>query len=210
MSDKPSSAPDLRQRLSLGGEPVFAELFDAQRDRLRRMVQYRLDPRIRPRVGVSDVLQDVYLEASNRLGEFVSGDGLSFSLWLRLLTGKQLIALHRRHVGAKKRDVSQEVPLEPPGAPAVSSACLAGELVARMTTPSQAAIRRELQARLQAAIEKMDPIDREVLTLRHFEELGNHEVAALLGITREAASKRHIRALRRLRELLADLPVDGI
>src|SRR5439155_7028625 len=87
---------------------------------------------------------------------------------------------------------------------AASSESMAGQLVGHMTSPSQAAIRRELHARLRAALDEMDPLDREVLALRHFEELGNNEVAQVLGITKDAASKRHVRALMRLREILTD------
>jgi RNA polymerase sigma-70 factor (ECF subfamily) len=75
-----------------------------------------------------------------------------------------------------------------------------------MTSPSQAAIRHELQARLHAALDEMNPLDREILALRHFEELSNNEVARVLEITPEAASKRYLRALRRLREILDEPP----
>jgi RNA polymerase sigma-70 factor (ECF subfamily) len=124
-------------------------------------------------------------------------------VWLRFLTLQRMQALQRTHLGAAMRDVSQEVSLTH-GDLFASSESMAGQLVGHVTSPSQAAMRRELQDRLRAALDEMDALDREVLALRHFEELTNNEVAGVLGITREAASKRHVRALKRLRSILGD------
>src|SRR5439155_2822797 len=128
-------------------------------------------------------------------------------VWLRFLTVQRMQMMQRVHLGAQMRDLSREVPLGQDGIPLASSDSMAGQFVSAMTSPSQAAIRNELQERLRAALDEMDPLDREVLALRHFEELGNNEVAHILGISKDAASKRHVRALLRLREILNE--VDG-
>src|SRR5262249_17381709 len=125
-----------------------------------------------------------------------------FYVWLRFLTVQRLHMLQRAHLGAQMRDVSQEVSLPAAGTTFASADSMAGQFVSHLTSPSQAVIRRELQDRLRTALEALEPLDREVLALRHFEELGNNEAAAVLGITPEAASKRHLRALKRLRDLL--------
>jgi RNA polymerase sigma-70 factor (ECF subfamily) len=127
-------------------------------------------------------------------------------LWLRLITGQRLSALHRRHLGAQKRNAGQEIALHRSPMPQATSVSLAEMLLGRLTSPTQAAQRAEVRILLQEALNGMDPIDREVLTLRHFEELTNAEVAQVLGLTKTAASNRYIRALERLREILASVP----
>jgi RNA polymerase sigma-70 factor (ECF subfamily) len=118
---------------------------------------------------------------------------------------QRLQMLQRVHLGAQMRDKNREVPLPQGGMPCVSSDSIAGQLVSQLTSPSQAAMRHELQEQLRAALETLEPLDREVLALRHFEELGNNEVAQILGISKEAASKRHMRALKRLRSILTNV-----
>lgn len=193
---------ELRSALRAGGPTRLAELFAARRDRLRRLVGWRMDPRLRARLDPSDVLQEVFLDASKRLDEFLDRPDMPFDLWLRLLTGRRLVELHRQHVGAAMRSAGQEVPLD--GWAFASAPSLAAQLVGHLTSPSQAAARAETAARLTEALEGMDPIDREILILRHFDELSNNDVALLLGLQKAAASNRYIRALRRLREILAD------
>jgi RNA polymerase sigma-70 factor (ECF subfamily) len=123
-----------------------------------------------------------------------------------MITGQRLLALHRRHFGAAMRDVGQEVSLHRGALPQATSTSLAEMLLGRLTTPSQAAQRAELQVRLQEVLNAMEPIDREVLTLRHFEELTNSEVAETLGLQKTAASTRYLRALKRLKDVLASMP----
>ncbi|MFQ3592824.1 MAG: sigma-70 family RNA polymerase sigma factor [Gemmataceae bacterium] len=195
--DDESVRAELREK----GMPYLAELFAAQRERLRRLVAWRMDPRLKTRLDPSDVLQEVYLDAQRRLPQFLERVEMPFSLWLRLLAGRRLVELHRQHLGAAMRSAGQEVPLE--GWAWASAPSLAAQLVGHLTSPSQAASRAETAARLTAALEGMDPIDREILVLRHFDELSNNEVAALLGLQKAAASNRYVRALRRLREILA-------
>jgi RNA polymerase sigma-70 factor (ECF subfamily) len=170
------------------------------------MVEMRLDWRLRARLDASDVIQDAYLEVAQRLEEYLPDPTLSFFLWLRLVVGEQLINLHRHHLGAKARDAGREVSLYREALPAASSAALAAQLLGKHTSPTQAAIRAERLLRIQAAVNQLDPLDREVLSLRHFEQLTRAETARILGIEESAAAKRYIRALKRLKDTLADMP----
>ncbi|QDV36994.1 sigma-70 family RNA polymerase sigma factor [Tautonia plasticadhaerens] len=203
----PSDTDDLLRRALDGDEAAFVALFDAARDRLRRMVRLRLDRRLSGRVDESDVLQDAYLEARRRLADYARDPGtMPVHLWLRLVTGQTLTDLHRRHLGARMRDAGLEVALHRGAPPAASSASMAAQLFGKMTSASRAAIRAEHAAIVQEALDGMDAIDREVLALRHFEHLSNAEVALSLGLTRTAASNRYIRALKRLKEILSSVP----
>jgi RNA polymerase sigma-70 factor (ECF subfamily) len=197
---------DLLRRAMAGDQQALARLFACYRDRLRKMVRLRLDRRLSGRIDTSDVLQDAYLDVARRFPEYAAAPGVPFYLWLRALTGQRLIDLHRRHLGALMRDAGQEVSLHRGAFPAASSASLAQQLLAGLTSPTQAAIREEMRLRLQEALNSMDPVDREVVVLRHFEELSNAEAAEVLGIEASAASKRYIRALRRLKAILDDVP----
>jgi RNA polymerase sigma-70 factor (ECF subfamily) len=195
----------LLDRLRGNDARALGELFMLHRDRLWRMLYVRLDRRLSSRLAPDDVLQETFLDLARRIGEFLADPAVPFYVWLRALTVQRLQMIQRAHLGAQMRDVRQEVSLPQGGLAPASAESMAGQLVSHMTSPSQAAIRRELQDRLRAALDAMDPLDREVLALRHFEELGNNEVAVILGISKDAASKRHIRALVRLREILTDL-----
>jgi len=205
----PSSINDLLARAKAGEEQALAELFSRFRDRLRRMVHLRLDRRLQGRIDASDILQEAYIDIARRFPQYASAGGMPFFLWLRQLTGQKLIDLHRHHLGAKMRDASQEVSLYRGALPQASSVSLAAQMLGRLTTASRAAMRAELQLRVQEAINSMDPLDREVLTLRHFEMLSNEETAQVLGIKKTASSNRYIRALKRLKELLAGIPEWG-
>jgi RNA polymerase sigma-70 factor (ECF subfamily) len=169
------------------------------------MVAVRLDHRVAGRVDASDVLQEVYLDASRQFEHYLAGPPMPLFLWLRLITGQRLMAIHRQHLGVQKRDAKQEVALHR-HCPEADSRSLSCGLAGRLTSPSRAAIREEMRSRLQDVIESLDPFDREILCLRHYEELTNLEAAEELGITPAAASKRYIRALERLKAALAELP----
>jgi RNA polymerase sigma-70 factor (ECF subfamily) len=194
----------LLNRLRAGDGEALGELFTLHRERLWRMLCVRLDRRLASRVSPDDVLQEAFMDVAGRIGEYLAEPGVPFYVWLRFLTVQRMQMLQRAHLGARMRDVRAEIRLPDGGAPLASSESMAGQLVSGMTSPSQAAIRHELQSRLRAALDEMDPLDREVLALRHFEELGNNEVAQVLGISKDAASKRHVRALRRLKDILCD------
>jgi RNA polymerase sigma-70 factor, ECF subfamily len=192
----------LLDRLRAQDHEALGELFMLYRDRLWRMLFVRLDRRMTSRVTPDDVLQETFLDVSKRIAEYLADPAVPFYVWLRFLTVQRMQMVQRAHLGAQKRDVTQEVRLPDAGVAFASAESMAGQLVSHMTSPSQAAIRHELQDRLRAALDEMDPIDREVLALRHFEELTNGEVAQILAISKDAASKRHVRALLRLREIL--------
>jgi RNA polymerase sigma-70 factor (ECF subfamily) len=202
----PDSSDELLRRASAGDQSALAELFDRYRGRLRRMVRLRMDRRLRGRVDPSDVLQEAQVEILRRAAAYAADPRLSPFLWIRFITGQRLIAMHRHHLGARLRSAGQEIALHHGPMPQATSASLAEMLLGRLTSPTQAAHRAEVRLVLQEALNGMDPLDREVLTLRHFEELSNAEVAQLLGLSKTAASNRYIRALERLREGLGGIP----
>jgi RNA polymerase sigma-70 factor (ECF subfamily) len=203
MTSHSSEIDELLSRAAAGDAKALAELFDRYRERLRQMVRLRLDRRLYGRLDPSDVLQETYLALAKRFPEYAAKPELPFFLWLRWLTGQKLIYLHRHHLGTKMRDAGQEVSLYRGALPQASSESLAAQLLGKLTSPSRAAIRAETQIRIQEAINSMDPMDREVLALRHFEMLSNEETAKVLGISNKAASNRYVRALERLKEILS-------
>jgi RNA polymerase sigma-70 factor (ECF subfamily) len=194
------------ERAAAGDHDAWQALVAQHHDRLRRMVALRLDPRLQGRIDPSDVLQESYLEAVRQLADYLRNPLLPFFLWLRQLAGNRLYKLHRHHLGAQRRDAGREVSLYRSALPEASSAALAARLLGRECRPSQAAVRAELKIRLQEALNRMDPLDREVLSLRHFEQLTTPEVARELGISEAAAGKRYLRALVRLKEILSLMP----
>ena len=198
---------DLLARVRAGDQPALADLFARHRDKLRRMVQLRLDHRLAGRVSPSDVLQEAYIDALKRIDHYFEKPDQPFFGWLRLVVGQRLADVHREHL-AQKRDVGHEVPIHR-GGPGADSACLAACLLGSGTSPSNAAARTESFGRLEEALEQMDALDREVLALRHFEELGNADTAEILGIQPAAASKRYMRALARLKQILETIPGFG-
>jgi RNA polymerase sigma-70 factor (ECF subfamily) len=204
--NNPSDVVTLLERVRAGDREALNEVFTRHRDRLHRMVEMRLDWRLQARVDASDVLQDAYLEVSTRLEEYFKDPRLPLFLWMRLVVGERLSKLHRHHLGAQMRDAGREVSLYKAAAPAASSAALAAQLMGKHTSPTQAAVRAERLLRLQEALNALDEADREILSLRHFEELNRAEAAQALGISEEAGAKRYLRALKRLKGLLADLP----
>jgi len=209
MAGDGSEVTDLLRRAAAGDERAIGDLFARHRDRLRAMVRLRLNRRLQGRVDPSDVLQDAFLEVSRHFADYARDPKLPFFLWLRHITGQKLIAVHRQHLGAQMRDAGREVSLYRGALPQASSASLAAQLLGGFTSASQAAGRAELQVQVQEALNSMDPLDREVLALRHFEMLSNEEVATVLGIKKSAASNRYVRALGRLKDMLATLPDFG-
>ena len=197
---------ELEQRLRGGDTQALAELFSRERERLWRVIHFRLAEPLRGRLGPEDVLQEAFLAASQRLKHYADGPATSPFIWMRMIVNQTLIDLHRQHLGAQKRDAAREVSLDGVPCAQATSASVAIQLVGVFTSPSGAAARADMLSLVQTAIEQMDPIDREVLALRHFEELTNSEVAEALGIEQKAASIRYVRALRRLKEILAQVP----
>jgi len=190
-------------RLRQGDRQVLGELFGLHRERLSRMVRFRIDHRLSARVDPDDVLQEAFLAGSQRIESFLSQSGASLFVWLRLIVMQTLCDVHRHHFGAKMRDARRDVSLEPKVDGNATSICLAVQLVATLTSPSQAVAGIELMSRLETGIATMAEIDQEIIALRHFEDLTNTETAEVLGITPQAASNRYVRAIARLKEILA-------
>jgi RNA polymerase sigma-70 factor, ECF subfamily len=206
MPDPADDATVLLERAIAGDECALAALFDGYRNRLRRMIRLRLDRRLQGRIDASDILQETYIELKQRLPEFARESSYPFALWLRLMAGQKLMAVHRRHLKAKIRDAGREVSLHHGPFPQASSVSMAAQLLGKLTSASKAAIRAEHRLIVQEGINSLDPIDREVLTLRHFEHLSNDETALVLGLTKAGASNRYIRALKRLKQILSTVP----
>jgi len=201
----PLKSPDtdeLLRRTSHGSAAARDQLLMRHRNRLRKLIAYHMDRRLAARVDPSDVVQDVLIEAARKLPEFMEERPLPFYPWLRQIACDRLIELHRQHVQAQKRSVRREEP----GAlalPDESLAELASRLVTSATSPSQRLLRKEIQERIRAALKRLPGRDREVLEIRHLEQLSVAETAAVLGISQAAVKTRHLRALQRLQELLA-------
>jgi RNA polymerase sigma-70 factor (ECF subfamily) len=192
------------QRARAGDARAFEELFGRCSDELRRAIDLRLDRRLRKRLDVSDVLQETYLEALRRLPAYLQQPPAAFGLWLRWLARDRLLVLHRQHLGTDRRSLRRELPLPPADSSTQFVEALAGN-----TSPSQAIAALEVAERLRQALEQLDEDEREVILMRHFEHLGNQEIAWLLGLSESAAHKRYARALLRLRGLLVNLGVSG-
>jgi len=184
-----------------GDEAAVGALLERHRESLRRLVRLRLDRRLAARVDASDVVQDVLLEASGRLADYLRDPAMPFHLWLRSMARDRIIDMHRRHRAAEKRSVEKERPLHAHFGDR-SSMELAGALKDPELTPAAATLKKELEARFLAALDELSEDDRDILLMRHFEGLGNGEAAEALGLSPAAAGMRHLRALRRLREIL--------
>jgi RNA polymerase sigma-70 factor (ECF subfamily) len=206
MSSESIKGESLPMSEELNDPARFGAVLEECRPRLRRMVALRLDARLHGRIDPSDVIQDAYMEASARLPEYLQKPAMPFFLWLRFLAGQKLITLHRHHLGRQMRDAGREVSLYRGRLPEASSAALAAQLLGRETRPSVAAVRAEMKIRLQEALNTLEPLEREILALRHFEQLSLAETATVLGLTESGACRRHLRALKRLKEILSGMP----
>ncbi len=185
-----------------GDAAAVEDLLDRHRDSLRRMINLRLDQQIKRRVDVSDVVQDVLVEASRRLQDYLTDPSMPFHLWIRQIAKDRIIDAHRRHRVSAKRSVDREQPLAPSAPVDQSTMDLAGQLCDPQLTPAAAATQRELAIHVQRAIEQLDENDRDIILMRHYEQLSNQEIAASLQLTEPAASMRYLRALKRLRKVL--------
>jgi RNA polymerase sigma-70 factor (ECF subfamily) len=170
------------------------------------MVAFRMDPRLRGRIDAADVVQDAFVAASAHRADYFRTPTAPLFLWLRGVVNNKLLETHRHHLGTRMRDAKIERPIDLPLGSDDSSAVLCAYLTAGLTRASVAAVREEVKSRLAAALDKMDPTDREVLTLRHFEQLTNAEAAQVVGIQERAAAKRYLRALERLKIILSQFP----
>lgn len=204
--DSPGTEEALR-RAAEGDREALGALLEEHRERLLRMVRLRLDRRLQARIDASDVVQEVFLEAARRVGDFVRDRPMPFFLWLRFLAEQRIAGLHRFHLGAQARDARREAVVRRRALLESTSVALVERIAARGTSPSGGAARGEVLDRVRRALATLDEDDREVLALRHFEQLSGAETARALGIEPSAASKRYVRALRRLREALEAMGV---
>lgn len=184
-----------------GNQESWNSLVSQQRDRLRRLVAFRMDDRLQGRIDPSDVIQEAMIEAWQRLPEFAKEQQVPLFVWLRTLTLQRLGMLRRTHLERSKRTVNKEVDIQQDD----SSSAMAVALIDSAISPSSVVQRQEIYGHIQERLVGMDPVDREVLALRHFEQLGNTEVASVLGISTAAASLRYSRALRRLRDIISEI-----
>jgi RNA polymerase sigma-70 factor (ECF subfamily) len=205
MTHTSEDSTELLRRAVGGDAEALEEIFGRHRTRLRRMIQLRISPLLRGRIDGSDVMQESFLEAWRRLPEYARNPSMPFFLWLRFLVRQRLFTIHRRHAGVKARDPHREVALYDGTLPEASSEALASQLLGQLPSPSETLARAELQMRLQEGLDSLDPREREIIALRHFEELSGSESARELGISDAAAAKRYVRALRRLRGILMNL-----
>ncbi len=208
MTNELPAQSEIIERLKSDRDEALAHFFSLVRQRLKRIVNFRLDYRLNGRISESDVIQDTFVRASQRLDSFLEKPEMPFFVWLRLEVQQQLLDIHRHHFGAEKRDIRKEVAMVKPQAGQTSMA-LAAHLVAQLTSVSQLFERAEQIATVEKSLDEMNELDREVIALRHFEELSNIETAQVLGIQPAAASKRYLRALKRLREIMEQVKEIG-
>jgi len=200
-----AEAEQLHERAAAGDAGAWGALLTVHEERLRRVVAFRMDRRLQGRLDASDIMQEAFMEATARRGDYFARPTLPLFLWLRGIVANKIREFHRHHLGTLMRDVGREAAPRLP-APDVTSLTLIAQLVSSGTGPGTAVARAEVNERVQSALSGMDEIDREALALRHFEQLTNAEAAHVLGIEERAAAKRYVRALKRLKDLLADMP----
>ena len=198
---------DLLERARQGDPEATERLLAEYREPLRRVVDLRLDPALARRIDASDIVQDVLIEANRRLAEYLRDPRMPFHLWLRHMAQDRIIDTHRQHRLAQRRSIDREQPMDRPAWMDQSSLQLAAQLIDAEQTPATAAIQRELQRRLYEAMDQLDGNDREIIQMRHHEQLSNQDVAQALELSEAAASMRYLRAVRKLRSLL--VPEEG-
>ncbi len=201
MQDSPSGREQLIASVGEERERLLGQLMESHRARLLRMVRLRMHPHVRSRVDASDVIQETYIEAQRQIEAYVKNPRLPFFLWLRRLAGDRVMRAHRAHLDAQKRDPRRER-ADRYALPDVSVPALTELISASQTTPTQGAARAELARRVKTLVNALSPLDREIVSLRHFEHLSNNEAAEELGISPQAASNRYVRALKRMSEAL--------
>lgn len=206
---QPNPEAAIVQSLHQDRQQALAQFFQSQQDRLKRIVRFRLDYRLSSRVSESDVLQEAYVRASRHLDSFLDQPNMPLFVWIRLELQQMLKDIHRHHLQAEKRDARRELSLNEPMAGCDTSMAIAAHIVAQVTSPSGLIQRIEQINTLRETLDQLPELDREVIALRHFEELSNLETAHYLNIEPSAASKRYLRALKRLKEIMTMVSGDG-
>ncbi|MEI8378703.1 MAG: sigma-70 family RNA polymerase sigma factor [Planctomycetota bacterium] len=199
-------ARDLVNQVIQGNREAMAELFSLYRPRLWRLVAFRLHPQLQGRIDADDVLQDAWMRAIDRIDSFLKDAVASPFLWFRTIVSQTLVDLHRFHMGAQKRSAAREFSIDRGWSNESTSSAMSFHLQHPSKSPSSTLGRVEQARQLESALQGMSENDREVLALRHFEELSNTETARVLNMTEQAASARYIRALARLKQVLEVLP----
>ena len=190
----------LLSRARQGDQRALGDLFQTYFQRLYNIVRFRMDARIKRRVDPADIVQETFLEASKRFPQYIESSEMSFFSWLRFLAKQRLLQVHRFHLMAQGRDAAKETHSMATG----ESPCTLSSIATNYSCPSLQAIRDETRLQVMQALNALDETDRQVLTLRHYEQLGNGTIAMMLGISKTAASNRYIRAARRLKQAFAD------
>jgi RNA polymerase sigma-70 factor (ECF subfamily) len=198
----PQDIDELLRQARCGDERAAEELLNRHRARLRGMVALRLDARLLARVDPSDVVQDTLVIACQRLPDYLRASPMPFYPWLRSLAWQRLVDLHRQHVRAQRRTVSREEPL---GIGDESAGRLADHLAASGAGGLRILISAEVVDRVRSALGRLSAADRQMLLLRHLEQLRLVDCAAVMAISETAAKKRYLRALERLGRHLAGL-----
>ncbi len=188
--------------LNSGGDAALAKMFGDLEPRLLRMISFRLDQRLLGRLDPVDVLQDSYIEIAKRVEEFKAQSDVNFFVWSRQLTWQTVLKANRHHLEVQKRDARREIKLDRASDSGSTAAAMTAVLAMSITSPSSKFAKEEMTRQLHSALEELDETDREVLALRHFEQLSNNEVAEILGLQKTAASNRYIRALGRLKQIM--------
>lgn len=193
---------ELLEQAREGDSAAVEDLIMRHRDALRQLVRMRMDRQIQRRVDVSDIVQEVLIEANRRLQDYLANPSMPFHLWVRHIARDRIIDAHRRHRVSAKRSVDREQAMVVPGGMDRSSIVLAGQLMDGGKSPSAVSLEREMVRQVETAITRLEEMDAEVIVMRHYEQLTNGEIAHALGLTEPAASMRYLRAIRRLRELM--------
>ena len=188
---------------------MVAEMFEEFKDRLLRMIDVRLQPELRSRVDSNDVLQESFMEAYRQLKTGVSAPKGSPLVWLRLIVGQQIVANYRKYCQTQKRNIALELPLSG-GRAQTDMTSTSIFLVGKLTSPSLAARRHELAIKIRECLAQLSESDREILSLRHFEQLTNRETAEELGVSPNAASVMYMRALKKFRVILEKEKLDEL
>jgi RNA polymerase sigma-70 factor (ECF subfamily) len=187
-----------------GDRAALDQLFDRHHARLRRMVDLRLDRRLAGRVDPAELVRGACRDAAGRFDEYLRAPDRPVFLWLRERVAERLAEIHRRHFGEADAAAGTELSLYREALPAASSAALAACLLGRNPSTGNATLAVQRVLRVQDGLNSLDPIDRELLALRHFEQLTREEAAHVLAVEEATATRRYIRALKKLNELLAN------
>ena len=167
------------------------------RARLLRLVNLQMSDELRRRMTADDMLQEAYLHCCRNAQYFARHTDVPVYAKLRIMTMQAIVTAGRRLVLAARRDVRQEVSPE-------ANIDAWANFADTLTSPLSHLIRQERRAIVRRVLAQLSPSDRDIISMRHFEELGNNECAALLQISPAAASVRYVRAIKRMTSLLGD------